>query len=245
MKPRAHVGVVALFLGLVTLCTWPMMRSLTAFPLDDTDHRLFSWVMLTVFRNLLTQPSQLLHGTAFYPVGNSLTFAEPLLTPALVAGPLFALTDNPVLAYKVTLLLFWALSGWSMYAVAFWVTRQHPAAFVAAAVFTLSPPRIAYHVEFQMEMAFGIPLGVYTLVRFLEEQRVRYLIAFLGIFWLQAVAVWYYAVILSFGLGIIALQYGALRWAGWRARTVAAVGLGGAGSSADWRTSTPVALPTS
>ena len=89
---------------------------------DNHDPRLFTWVMLTIFRNLTTQPAALFQGNAFYPAGQSLTFAEPLLTPALLAGPLHALTGNPVLAYNLTLLAFWALSGWAMHAVALRLT---------------------------------------------------------------------------------------------------------------------------
>src|SRR5262249_42707252 len=147
------------------------------FP-ENPDPRTLDWVMLTVAHNLVTQPGALLHGNAFYPVGLSLTFTEPLITPALVAGPLHALTGNPVLAYNLTLLLFWALSGWAMSAVAFWLTRDHAAATVAAAIFTLEPYRTEMYLEFNMEMTFGIPLAVYTLIRFLESQRPRHLAAF-------------------------------------------------------------------
>ncbi len=227
MRLRGHLAVFVLWLGLVALYTWPLVRGLGHLWPANHDPRLFTWVMLTIFRNLTTQPAALFHGNAFYPVGQSLTFAEPLLTPALLAGPLHALTGNPVLAYNVTLLLFWALSGWAMHAVTFALTRSHAAAVVAAAVFTLAPYRTELYLEFQMEIAFGIPLCVYTLVRFLEGQRTRDLLAFLVVFWLQAIAVWYYAVILAFGLAVLVAQYAALRWTGWRLPALARAAAGG------------------
>ena len=119
------------------------------------------------------------------------------MTPALVAGPLFWWTGNPYLAYNLTLLLFWAASGWAMYAVTYALTREHGAAAIAALIFTLAPPRMEYAVEFQMEIMFGLPLALYLVVRYLETQRVRHLAAFLVVFWLQAIAVWYFAVILG------------------------------------------------
>lgn len=223
-----HLAVFALALALVALYTWPLILDPAHLLPDHHDPRIFSWIMLTVFRNLLTHPWALFHGNAFYPMGNSLTYSEPLLPPALVAGPLFALTGNPILAYNLTLLGFWALSGWAMYAVTWWLTRSRPAALIAALIFTLSPYRTDYYLEFQMQLAFGIPLAVYFLVRFLEGQRLRHLAGLLAVFWLQALAVWYYAVILGLGLGVLALQYVALRWSDWRARTVLAAALGGA-----------------
>jgi len=62
-----------------------------------------------MFRNLVTNPALLFHGNALYLIGSSLALAEPLLVPALMAGPVFVLTQNPVLAYNLTLILFWAL----------------------------------------------------------------------------------------------------------------------------------------
>src|SRR5262245_56470861 len=218
MSARAHLAVFALFLGLVALSTWPLASDPPHLCPDNHYPRLFTWVILTIVRNLTTQPALLFHGNAFYPVGNSLTFAEPLLTPALLAGSLHALTGNPVLAYNLTLLGFWALSGWTMYAVALRITRRYPAAFVAAAIFTLAPYRTELFQEFESEMSFGLPLCVSGLVRFSVSQRLRDLALFLVAFWVQAVAVWYYAVILGIGLLVVVLCHAAVRWTVWRSR---------------------------
>jgi hypothetical protein len=78
-----------------------------------------------------------------------------------------------------------------------------------------------------MQIAFGIPLGVYALVRVLETQRRRHLVALLLVFWLQAIAVWYYAVALAVGLAALAAQYAALRWSGWRPRALGEAAAGG------------------
>jgi hypothetical protein len=224
---RAHLPVLLLMLGLVALYTWPLITDLAHLYPDNPDARVLTWAMMTAFRNLLTQPGTLLQGNAFYPMGLSLTFSEPLFTSALVAGPIQAVTGNPVLAYNITLILFWAISGWAMYAVAIRLTRDHVAALVAAVVFMLCPYRNEMYIEFNMEMAFGIPLAFYTLVRFLESQRPRDFALFCLVFWLQAISVLYYAVILMLGLVVVALQYAALRWSGWRLRTLLTTAAGG------------------
>src|SRR5262245_34951049 len=216
---RLHPSAFVLCLGVVVLYTWPLVTDLAHLYPENADARVLTWAMVTAFRNLVTRPRALLQGSAFYPVGLGLTFSEPLFAPALVTGPLHTLTGNPVLGYNVALLLFWALSGWATYAVAIRLTRDRAAALVAAAVFMLCPYRGDMYVEFNMEMTFGIPLAVYMLVRFLESQRPRDLALFCVVFWLQAISVLYYAVILACGLAVVAVQYAALRWSGWRART--------------------------
>jgi hypothetical protein len=226
MTLRGHAVVLGLFGGLVALYTWPLAADPAHLLPNNHDPRLYAWVMPTIFRNLFTQPAVLFHGNAFYPMGNSLTFAESLLTPSLIGGPLYFLSGNPILAYNLTLLLVWALSGWAMYAVTFWVTEDHVAAFVAAAIFALCHVRTDYYVEFQIETMFGIPLAIYALVRFFEERRLRHLAAFLAVFWVQAVAVQYYAVILGLGVAFVALECLALCWNGWTRRTLGAVAIG-------------------
>src|SRR5207247_856940 len=101
MSLRTHILVAGLFVGLVAVFT-PIVPSLHGLQRLDAYNVV---VMRTVFHNLLTQPRFLLEGPGFYPFGTSLTFMEPLVTPALVMGPLSGLTHDPVVAFNLTLLL--------------------------------------------------------------------------------------------------------------------------------------------
>src|SRR5262245_2303052 len=149
MPLRTHVAGFLLFAASVTSYAWPFMQCPGGRP-DTPDAHAMTWIMLAVFRDLLTQPAALFQGETFYPMGNSLTYTEPLLVPALVAGSLFALTGNPVQAHKISLLLLWALSGWATYAVAFWLTPRHAAGLLAALIFTLSLPRPQYALDYPL-----------------------------------------------------------------------------------------------
>jgi len=106
-----HVAVFAFFLLLVALYTFPLIRDPAGFLPDHHDPFLNSWTMVSYARRLVAAPLALFHGNIFYPYGNTLSFQEIVLLPTATAGPIFALTGNPVLAYNLTILLFWALSG--------------------------------------------------------------------------------------------------------------------------------------
>jgi hypothetical protein len=120
-----------------------------------------------------------------------------------------------VLQYNLTLLLWWALSGWATYVLAFALWRSHVGATIAAVAFMVSPFRTDFYVEFQMQLAFPIPLALLALLRFLETQRTRYLAATLALLWVEALASMYYAIILGLCLVALALLHLVARPGAW------------------------------
>ena len=216
LGPWAHGGIYLLFLLLVALYTYPLILNPAVLLPDHHDPRYFGWIMISNAHRLLTAPFALFHGNALYPFGNTLTYSEFLLTPTLTAAPVYYLTGNPVLAYNLTLLLFWALSGWAMFFTAYAFTRSFLPALLAAIAFTLSPYRTDYYLEFQMQLAFPIPLAVLFSSRFFVGQRWQDLALALLMVWIQALASWYYAIILSLALAVFALCFLLLRWDAWQ-----------------------------
>ncbi len=227
LGPWGHGGILLLFFLLVALYTYPLILDPARLVPDHHDPSIFAWVMISNAHRLLTAPLALFHGNAFYPHGNTLTYSELLLTPTLTAGPIYYLTGNPLLAYNLTLLLFWALSGWAMFFCAYALTGSLLPALLAGIAFSLSPYRTDYYLEFQMQLSFPIPLAVLFTSRFLERQRGRDLALALLMIWLQALASWYYAIILSLALGLFAIFFLLLRWDGWRGTTLAKLLTGG------------------
>ena len=130
-----------------------------------------------------------------------------LLTPTLFpAGPLYLLTGNPVLQYNLTLLLWWALSAGRC---TFWPSRSpsHVGSGDRRGHLHGVPFRTDFYLEFQMQLAFPIPLALLGLLRFLETQRTRYLVATLSLLWVEALASMYYAIILGLALAVVALLH--------------------------------------
>ena len=225
---RRHLLLLLLLLVLVTLYTYPLVRQPGGLLPDHHDPRVFSWVMATNAERMFTNPSTLYHGNVLYPHGSTVTYSEPLLVPGIVYTPVYLATRNPVLAYNLTLLVFWALSGWALFLLAFSLTRSQGAALVAALAFTLCPYRIEYYLEFQMHLAFGIPLAFYGWHRFLVTQKWRSLWIAVAGFMLTALSTLYYAIILALALATFTLIYMLLHWRGWRWATLGKVGVAGA-----------------
>jgi len=218
-RPRAvlhHLAVYALFVALVVAYTLPLIQDLGGHLRPHPDPRSFTWVLGWGSHALASDPARIFHGNIFYPHGDALAYSEPLFTALPVFAPVYYATGNPILAYNVTMIILWALSGWATYAAALTLTQSPAAALVGALAFTLSPYRIGYYGIITMQLTFPIPLALLFFARFLEHQRGRdLLLAFLFV-WLQALAVWYYAIPLGLLLGVFALLFLLLRWRGWR-----------------------------
>jgi hypothetical protein len=216
-----HAAVLGGFLLLLALFTYPLVRDPGHLLPRHNDPMMYGWTMVSNTRRLLSVPLHVFHGNTFYPHGNVVAHSDLLVTPTLfLAGPLYLLTGNPVLQYNLTLLLWWALSGWAMYVLAFALLRSHVGAAIAGVVFTVCPFRTDFYLEFQMQLAFPIPLALLALLRFLETRRTRYLVATLALLWVEALASMYYAIILGFCLAALALLHFVARARTWSWRLV-------------------------
>jgi uncharacterized membrane protein YfhO len=215
------------FCVLLAIFTYPLVLDPGHLLPEHKDPMMYGWTMVSNTRRLLSVPLRVFHGNTFYPHGNVVAHTDLVLTPTLFpAGPLYLLTGNPVLQYNLTLLLWWALSGWAMYVLAFALLRSHIGAAIAAVAFAVCPFRTDFYLEFQMQLAFPIPLALLALLRFLETQRPRYLVAALALLWVEALASMYYAIILGLCLATLTLLHLVARAPTWSWRLVRDVAIG-------------------
>src|SRR5438093_10657669 len=107
---RGAIGAYAGFAVGVVAVTWPLVLAPATLWPPHHDARVFTWVMASIARRLVSHPLALFHGSAFYPAGESLAYTEPLLPPTLLGLPGF-LWRNPILTYNVLLLSLLPLHG--------------------------------------------------------------------------------------------------------------------------------------
>jgi Interleukin-like EMT inducer len=211
----------------VGVVTWPLARHPASLWPPHHDARVFTWVMASLGRRLFEHPLTLFHGNAFYPNGESLAYTEPLLVPTLIGLPGF-LWGNPILTYNLLLLFLWPLNGLAMAWVAHALTGSRPAALLAGVVFCLSPYFTEYYLEFQMLLAYLVPIVLFAWIRWLETGARRWLALACGGLAAQGMTTWYYTIILGFALAIVAVAFLCLRWRGWAwGPHLLSLGLGG------------------
>lgn len=121
---------------------------------------------------LLHAPGRLLDGDC-YPLPNAVTFGEHMFGEALLAVVPYALTGDPILTFNVVVMLGLVLSGLSMYALAWYWTRDAGAAFLAGLMYEILPARVGDPHHPFCHGDYWIPLFFLFLHRVVTEGRWR------------------------------------------------------------------------
>jgi hypothetical protein len=123
---------------------------------------------------------------SFAPLSGVTAFTEHLLGAYPVASPVIWTTGNPVLAYNVVLLLCFPLNGIATFALVRELTGSAIAAFVAGLAFAFAPFHAEHLSHVQTLMAFGMPLALFGLHRYLTSGK-RADLAWFAFGWLSAI----------------------------------------------------------
>ena len=112
----------------------------------------------------------------FFPVADTFTYSENLLGLLPISGPVQWLSGNPILAYNVTFLLSFPLSGLSAYLLGRELTGRHDAAWVAGLIYGFAPYRVDHLPQVQVLAWYWVPVILLALHRFVRDGRTRWLV---------------------------------------------------------------------
>ena len=121
---------------------------------------------------------------AFAPLSGVTAFTEHLLGAYPLTSPIIWMTGNPVLAYNALQLLTLPLNGLATFALVRELTGSSIGAFIAGLAFAFAPFTGEHASHIQMLMAFGMPLALYGLHRYVKYEAMRDLVWF-GLGWLS------------------------------------------------------------
>jgi hypothetical protein len=159
MTWRRLLMAFAVFGVLAVVHTWPLASApATLGRFDNKDTALNAWAILWVARALVTAPTQVLEGNIFHPEAHTIAFSEPVVIPGALTIPVHLAGASPVLAYNLSLLLGYALSGVAMFWLVYrWTHRMLPA-LVAGSLFTFNAHSLVSMGHIQAIHAYGLPL---------------------------------------------------------------------------------------
>jgi len=188
-----EIAALALFVGLAVFHTWPLATAPGTFCRNDTgDAVLNEWILSWVAHQAVTDPLHLFDANIFYPERRTLAYSEHMLPQALLVAPLLWAGGSPVLAFNLSLLAGFALTGWAVAHVVGRWTGSWAAGIVAGSLaafnahsLTRLPHLQALHMEF-------LPLALLAFDSLLRGPALRPAIAMAGWFVLQSLTSGYF-----------------------------------------------------
>jgi hypothetical protein len=173
---RAVLASIGIGLAVAVLLH-AQIRHLDRVP--DLGDPLFStWRVGWVNHQLLSDPRHLFDANIFYPEPLTLTFSDPVILPALTAGPLLAIGVHPVVAYNLLLISGFWLSGIAVYLLVDRLTGSSRAAFIAGLIYACYSYRFDHYSHLELQMTQWMPVALLALHSFMTTGTWRAVIAF-------------------------------------------------------------------
>ena len=193
-----HIAVFAFFLAIAAWWLRPLTWRLGSHVTSTGDPLITAWRLVWPVQWLLERPAPFLDSNVLYPASAAFARDELTLGQTLLAGPVYALTHNALLAHNITILLTVALSGFTTYWVVWRLLHNRTAGLIAGIIITIAPYHLAQIDHAGLLAVQWLPLVLYFLDRTLRYRRARDAF-FLGLFaFLQAIAAGYYAYVTAF-----------------------------------------------
>jgi hypothetical protein len=208
---REALGAFIIYGVLAVVATYPLVRHAFDQVIGhvEQDPRLNAWAMSFVRHQLLSDPTRLFEGNAFFPYRHSLALSEHLLVPALLGAPVAAVTGNDVLAYNAVTLLTLALAGLGAFLLARELGVSRWAGLLAGIIYAFNTWNLNEVVRLQILSNQWFPFVVLALVRFFDRPGRRQAVA-VGLFCiLQSLSCMYWALYLPLLVGSLVVY---LQW---------------------------------
>ena len=193
-----HAALCALYVALAVFATWPVARYAADHVVDavkmygqlgwltQADIFLHTWILSWGVHALSTAPTTLLDANIFHPSRWALARSEHDLGNLPLFAPVYLATGNPILAHQLAMVATYALSGAAVYFVVWrWCRRPGPA-FVAGALFALTPAQVAQLAHIQVLSVCYLPLVFLATTEVLARGERRWMLALAAALVLQA-----------------------------------------------------------
>lgn len=209
------VGVLIVFI--YALLAIFLTRPLLSLGSDHVHESIYdplfqAWTLAWDNEAMTGHPADLFDANIFYPNDKTLTYSDHQVVNALIAMPIFAISDNPILAVNMVLIFNLFLCAVGAYLLARELTGSTAGAFTAGLIFAFAAPRFAHMGHLQLSGAAFIPLCLLFLHRFLDDGGWKNALLAATFFLLQTLTTWYYGMILVFAVLLFLLIAFVTKW---------------------------------
>ncbi len=171
MKRAARdAGVLAAFVLLTVLMTWPWAAHIRDSSFDPGDSYLNSYILAWDAHQTFHDPLHLFDANIFFPYRYTLALSEHQWGIALLFFPAFAAGLPPLTVHGLAMLFGFAFSGFGAFRLARTLTSSTPAAWVAGVAFAFVPYRFHHIPHLSYVFAGWMPLLAEAVVLFARRR---------------------------------------------------------------------------
>lgn len=169
-RRRASVFAVFLVATLVMVHGTPG-RLTSRLPGDHGDAVEVLWILRWGGHAFIHQPLHLFDANIFWPLKDTLAFAEPLLSIAPFYALFFGITGNWVLSWNLLWIGLILLNQCATYSLTRWLTGRTDAAIFSGLAVGFSAFVLGQSGHPQLQVIGFVPLGLLLLFKLMEEPR--------------------------------------------------------------------------
>lgn len=152
--------------------TWPLAADLAHRLISWGDPVEHAWVIAWDARAFTRDPLDIFNANVLFPYRNTLAYSDHLIGQALLVAPVYWITENPILAQNLTMLIAYTLCGFLMYLLVVDLTGSWLAGAVAGLAYAFAPSRLAHFEHTNLLSAQWMPLAVLAARRSLRGRSV-------------------------------------------------------------------------
>jgi hypothetical protein len=204
-RPIGHSMVIAGFLAITIVMTWPLARVWDPVLPDLPDSNFNVWRLSWTAHQLRSDPSHLFDANIFFPEANTLALSDAMVFVGVVAAPLIWAGIHPFTVHNLMVIAAFWMAAVGGYWLCLRLTNASWPAIAGGIVFGFTPYRFGHIAHLELLWTLFIPLGLLALMRLIETPTVRTGLQLAVYYVLQTMCSIYYGVYFAIYLAAAAV----------------------------------------
>lgn len=201
------------------ILAWGVMYFPALLHLDEgflggirSDPAAYIYYFIHNINRVITWPSAGYDGNYFYPFGNSLSFSDNFILPALIGKLIYLVFGNYSLAYNTVMVLAPVTSGYLTFCLLRYISGKFFPSFVGGFAFMCLPFIYGHLGHPQLQFSFGIPAIIFASLVFAEKRTLLSATAMGFIIFIQFFSTVYYSLISYLLAALVLFGYSLMRF---------------------------------
>src|SRR5579872_5409071 len=181
------LGIIAFIIFFIAgiYITYPLILHLGDYATGLGDELLLAWIQNWDIHAFFTHPLSLFNANIYFPYPNTLAYSDAFLTGSLLTSLPIYLIGQPIVANNSMLIGSLVLLGFSIYLLAYYLTRDFLASMFAGLLVVFSPATLGYYIHLQVLGIAWVPLSILFFFIFLNTKKTKYFALSLFFFLMQ------------------------------------------------------------